>query len=133
MVDPYLSALGHEDVFAIGDCSSYTPPGTARPLPQTAQVAVQEAFYLAKSLPALWEGSRVEPFRYRAMGLAISAGQYKGFVSLLGLFRLQGFVGWMAWKFTYLKHLIGIRLSVRSLLEWLSDLTYDREATRHKF
>lgn len=133
MVDPYLSAMGYDQVYALGDCSSYTPPGDVHPLPQTAQVAVQEALYLARSLPAVFEGAPVEPFKYRALGSAISAGQYKGFVSLLGLFRLQGFAGWMAWKFTYLKHLIGIRLSARSLLEWLSDLTYDREATRHKF
>lgn len=91
-----------------------------------------EAHYVAKSLSALLEGDPVEPFTYRELGSAISAGQYKGFVSLLGLFRLQGFAGWMAWKFTYLNHLISIRLSVRSLLEWLFDLTYDRDATRHK-
>jgi len=133
VVNPYLSPMGYDDVFAIGDCTSYTPPGAVHPLPQTGQVAVQEARYIAKSLPALLEGDPVEPFKYRELGSAISAGHYKGFVSLLGLFRLQGFTGWMAWKFTYLKHLISIRLSVRSLLEWLFDLTYDREATRHKF
>ena len=133
VVNPYLSALGYDHVFAIGDCSSYTPPGAVHPLPQTGQTAVQEAFYIARSLPAMLDGAPVEPFRFRALGSAISAGPYKGFVSLLGLFRLQGFAGWIVWKFTYLKHLISIRLSFRSLMEWFSDLTFDREATRHKF
>ena len=29
--------------------------------------------------------------------------------------------------------MVGIRLSLRSPLEWLFDITYDREATRHKY
>jgi NADH dehydrogenase len=133
VVGPYLSALGYDNVFAIGDCSSYKPPGAVLPLPQTGQVAVQEAHYMAKSLSTMLEGKPAEPFRYRELGSAISTGQYHGLVNLLGFLQLQGFTGWMAWKFTYLKHLISIRLSLRSLLEWLFDLTYDREATRHKF
>ena len=133
VVGPYLNTLGYDNVFAIGDCSSYQPPGTVRPLPQTGQVAVQEAHYMAKSLSTLLEGKAVKPFRYRELGSAISTGQYHGLANLLGFLRLHGFTGWVAWKFTYLKHLISIRLSLRSLWEWLFDLTYDREATRHKF
>ena len=32
---------------------------------------------------------------------------------------------------TYLKHLLSIRLSFRSLLNWFLDITFDREASRH--
>ncbi len=133
VVGPYLNALGYENVFALGDCSSFRAPEAVRPLPQTGQVAVQEAHYMAKSLSTLLEGKPAAPFRYRELGSAISTGHYHGLVNLLGFLRLHGFIGWVAWKFTYLRHLITIRLSLRSLLEWLFDLTYDREATRHKF
>jgi NADH dehydrogenase len=133
VVDSYLTAQGLDHVFAIGDCSAYTPPRASHPLPSTGQVAVQEAHYLVKRLSALHTCKTIEPFRYREFGSALSAGRHQGLVNLTGLIPLSGLLGWMAWKFTYLKHLIGIRLSTRSILEWFFDITYDREATRHKF
>jgi len=66
------------------------------------------------------------------MGSALSAGRHRGFANFLGFLRLHGIVGWLFWKVTYLKHLTGIRLSLRSLLDWFLDITYDREASRHK-
>lgn len=128
-----LNARGFNDVYAIGDCSSYTPPEATQPLPQTGQVAVQQAHYLGRQLARLLAGKPMEPFQYRELGSAFSTGRYQGLANLLGLFRLRGLMGWVVWKITYLKHLVGIRLSVRSILDWFLDITYDREASRHKF
>ncbi len=133
VVERNLNAHGWNEVFALGDCSSYTHPGDEQPLPQTGQVAVQQAHYLSRELPRLLSGKPSEPFRYRELGSAFSTGRYQGLASLLGLFRLRGVLGWVVWKITYLKHLVGIRLSVRSILDWFLDITYNREASRHKF
>jgi len=132
LVDGYLQAKGMEDVFAAGDCAVYTPPGDSQPLPQTGQVAVQEANYLVRRIHATIQGKTGQVFRYRDFGSALSAGRHQGFASFLGFLRLRGIVGWLLWKVTYLKHLVGIRLSFRSLLDWFMDITYDREAARHK-
>jgi len=132
VVDNDLRARGVDDVFAAGDCAAYTPPGNPLPLPQTGQVAVQEAHYLVRRIRAMIQGEKCPAFRYRDMGSALSAGRHRGFANFLGFLRLHGIVGWLFWKVTYLKHLTGIRLSLRSLLDWFLDITYDREASRHK-
>jgi NADH dehydrogenase len=133
VVDEFLTAKGMEDVYAIGDCSVYTPNGASQPLPQTGQIAVQEAQYLSKLLSARFSGKSVNPFRYRPLGSAFSTGQHRGLADIMGILQLHGVLGWVVWKLAYLEHLINIRLSPRFLLDWLFDITYDREAARHKF
>ena len=132
VVDDHLNAEGFDRVFAAGDCSIFTPRGGSHPLPQTGQVAVQQARYLVDHIHARIRGKRVKPFQYRELGSALSTGRHQALANVLGLFRLHGTLGWITWKITYLKHLLGIRLSLRSLLDWFFDITYDREATRHK-
>jgi len=116
VVDEHLTAQGFDHVFAIGDCSVFTPPGALHPLPQTGQVAVQEAHYLVKRLCSLLVEKPIEPFQYRELGSALSAGRQQGLANLMGVLRLHGLLGWLAWKFTYLRHLIGIRLSNKDRL-----------------
>lgn len=43
------------DIYALGDCASYTLPGHEVPLPPTAQVAHQQARYLIETLPHVLE------------------------------------------------------------------------------
>jgi NADH dehydrogenase len=133
VVGKNLNAQGFPEVYAIGDCSFYALSEATQPLPQTGQVAVQQAHYLSRQLARLLSGKPMEPFSYRELGSAFSTGRYQGIANLLGLFRLRGLMGWVVWKITYLKHLVGIRLSVRSILDWFLDITYNREASRHKF
>lgn len=64
-------------VFALGDCAC----DVNVPLPQLAQVASQQAIYLAttlnaNSLDAVKDG-RVEPFKYKHLGYLASIGQGK--------------------------------------------------------
>ena len=130
-MDPFLRVEGLEDVYAVGDCSVHTPRGSEHPLPPTAQVAVQEASFLVREIRARILGKALRPFEYRDLGMSLSAGRHQAVASFAGVLRLQGVLGWLAWKATYLKHLLSIRLSFRSLLNWFLDITFDREASRH--
>jgi NADH dehydrogenase len=133
IVNEYLEAEGFSGVYAIGDCSILKIPGMDHPLPQTGQVAVQEAKYLVDHIYAKIKNKKIRPFRYRELGSAMSIGDHRAIANFLGIIRLGGLFGWIAWKLTYLKHLMGIKLGLRTALEWFFDITYDREASRHKF
>jgi NADH dehydrogenase len=74
VVDSSLQSLTDDRVYAIGDCASYTPGDTQRPLPATAQVAHQQALYLARALRERLEGRPPKSFRFRDKGSLVSLG-----------------------------------------------------------
>jgi NADH:ubiquinone reductase (H+-translocating) len=71
--DDHMRCEGLADVYALGDCALVRDPKTQRPLPATAQVAHQQATYLARlfSTPAR-DGHA--PFSYQPRGSLISLG-----------------------------------------------------------
>jgi len=71
-VEDDLACTGVADIFALGDCAAaLSDAGTA---PPTAQVAHQQAGYLARALPRRLQGKPVKPFRYKSRGTLISLG-----------------------------------------------------------
>lgn len=133
IVNEFLEAEDYPGTYALGDCASFTPVGTDAPLPQTGQVAVQEAKCVVKNIVADVKGEKMCAFRYRELGSSFSIGEYTALANILGILRVGGFFGWFIWKLTYLKHLWGIKRGPGGALEWFFDITYDREASRHKF
>lgn len=84
-------------VFALGDCSSFTAPGG--PLPSTAQVARQQAIFLASSLSNhIRKGKPLSAFKYNDMGNLVVLGDYAAYGSMgqHGFFRGALFKGWLA-------------------------------------
>ncbi|MBB5357102.1 NADH dehydrogenase [Rhodanobacter sp. ANJX3] len=72
--DDHLRCQGVNDIYALGDCALTLDPSTQRPLPATAQVAHQQADYLAKQLAAPPAKIASRPFVYRPMGSLVSLG-----------------------------------------------------------
>jgi len=83
VVSSTLQALDDENIFVLGDCASLTPAGAQRPLPPTAQVATQQAEYLARHLPE-WvrHNKRLPPFEFRDFGSLVSLSDYDAFGTL---------------------------------------------------
>ncbi|MEE8403505.1 MAG: NAD(P)/FAD-dependent oxidoreductase, partial [Candidatus Hydrothermarchaeaceae archaeon] len=133
IVDEFLEVGGAEGVFALGDCSLQKLHGFEHPLPQTGQVAVQQAKFLVAHLSRKIDNAERIPFSFRELGSAVSIGKYSAIGNIFGVFQLSGLVGWIFWKFLYFKHLMGIKRSLRGTLDWFHDVSYDREASRHKF
>jgi NADH dehydrogenase len=89
MVTPYLESVDHPNVFVIGDASLIMEPD-GRPVPTTAQLAVQQAVTLANVLEArLRGGIRPQPFRPRPVAVAASVGPHYA-VARVGPVRLKG-------------------------------------------
>lgn len=133
IVDEYLEVSCADGVFALGDCSLQKLPGFERPLPQTGQVAVQQAKFLVAHLSRKIDNKERIPFKFHELGSAVSIGRYSALGNLFGALQLSGFLGWIFWKFLYFRHLMGIKRSLRGTLDWFYDISYDREASRHKF
>jgi NADH dehydrogenase len=101
-VRPTLQALGDDTIFAVGDCSTLTLAGNERPLAPTAQVATQQAQFLAKHLPDWLGGSPLPTFAFRDLGALVSLSDYNAFGTLgqFGFFR----GGFIKGRFAQLSH-----------------------------
>jgi NADH dehydrogenase len=131
-VRPTLQLEKYEQVFALGDNTYFLNEETQKPLPQTAQVAVQQARYVADNLVALIEGKQPQPFKFIDFGTTISLGKKQGIANLLGAVRFRGFGAWFSWKAVYLRHLLIIESPWRAVWDWFIDLVYNRELSRYK-
>ncbi|MDO8445739.1 MAG: NAD(P)/FAD-dependent oxidoreductase [Deltaproteobacteria bacterium] len=133
VVNENLEVPAFSKVYAVGDCAHFQAEGHDHPLPQTGQVAVQQAACLVENIYRDINGRPKKAFRYRELGSMVSLGERTAVSNIFGYIGLSGFMGWLTWKLVYLKHLMGIQRKPRVILEWFFDITYDREASRHKF
>ncbi|WP_398573950.1 NAD(P)/FAD-dependent oxidoreductase [Staphylococcus equorum] len=73
-----LTIEGYDDVFAIGDVSAFIPVGEERPLPTTAQIAMQQGEQTAKNIINILEGQPTQEFEYVDRGTVCSLGSNDG-------------------------------------------------------
>lgn len=72
-----LQSTKYPNIFALGDAATFTPAGETRPLPASAQVAHQQASFLAKALPRFIQdnSSDLGEFKYQHSGTLVSIGK----------------------------------------------------------
>ncbi|PTK23513.1 NAD(P)/FAD-dependent oxidoreductase, partial [Staphylococcus saprophyticus] len=73
-----LTIEGYDDIFVIGDCSAFIPAGEERPLPTTAQIAMQQGEHTAKNVKNILEGQPTNEFEYVDRGTVCSLGAHDG-------------------------------------------------------
>ncbi|PTE69155.1 FAD-dependent oxidoreductase [Staphylococcus devriesei] len=73
-----LTIEGHDDIFVIGDVSAFIPAGEERPLPTTAQIAMQQGEHVAKNIKNILNGQAAEEFEYVDRGTVCSLGSHDG-------------------------------------------------------
>ncbi|WP_053032872.1 NAD(P)/FAD-dependent oxidoreductase [Staphylococcus haemolyticus] len=73
-----LTIEGHDDIFVIGDVSAFMPAGEERPLPTTAQIAMQQGEHVAKSIKNILNGQAATDFEYVDRGTVCSLGAHDG-------------------------------------------------------
>jgi NADH dehydrogenase len=127
IVTPCLQTLEDRDIFAIGDCSSYVCPSSGAAVPPRAQVAHQQAMYLAEILSSD-RGSEPPPFRYRDYGSLVSLGPVAAVGSLLCSnpereMLVGGIAARVLYGLMYQKHVMALhgflRMAAQSLAHWL--------------
>lgn len=75
VVDEYLESLSHDFVYVVGDCSLVASPSTGRPLPPSAQLALQQAGPVAANVAADLGHGRRRTFEPTPTGDVISLGR----------------------------------------------------------
>lgn len=123
-VDRSCSVIGAKDIYAIGDVALMQEEDYPRGHPQVAQVAIQQAKFLAKSWKNGFHFNR--EFAYKDRGSMATIGRNKAVVDLPG-FHMKGWPAWIIWLVVHLFALIGTRNKVVVMLNWLWNyLTYDQ-------
>lgn len=121
VVRPTLQTSLDERIFAIGDCSSYVPPGSDRPVPPRAQAAHQMASAAFANLDRLAKGKALRPFAYKDHGSLVSLSRFSTVGSLMGnliggRMAIEGRLARFVYKSLYRMHLIAVH-------GWLKGLT----------
>ena len=111
VVDETLRVSRDPDIFAMGDCACYLPPGSDRPVPPRAQAAYQQALLLAKSLSDRLQGKPPRKFVYKDYGSLISlsyssVGTLMG--NLLGSVMIEGWFARVTYLSLYKKHQLAL-------------------------
>lgn len=95
-----------DDVFVIGDCAVVDSQPS---LPKTAQVASQEAAYLAKGLNR--NNLDAKPFRFRNLGTMTYLGGWRA-IHQSSADHLTGWAAWVLWRTAYLTRSMSLKNKV---------------------
>ncbi len=101
------------NVFSVGDVSYIKE----NPLPDLAQVAVQEGVHAAKNIIRIHKKKNPLPFRYNNKGFLISLGQGYGAGVIKG-FVFKGRFAWFVWRTVYLVKFVGVKSKFRMACEY---------------
>ncbi|MEQ6291402.1 NAD(P)/FAD-dependent oxidoreductase [Vogesella sp. GCM10023246] len=83
-VDERLRCAGQDAIYALGDCAA-CDGGNGRPLPATAQVAHQQAQWLAAELAQRLREQQAAPFVFKPQGMMVSLGKHTAVGSLAAI------------------------------------------------
>jgi NADH dehydrogenase len=129
VVDPTLELPPYPGVFVLGDGAHLRDPGTGRPLPPTAQVAVQQARTAAGNILRDLRGQPKLPFRYRHRSDLVSLGAGDAVGEIAGL-RFTGWPAWLLWRSVFLAKLSGWKNRIRVAVDWIMQPIFGRDLTQ---
>ncbi len=127
VVQQNLLSKSDSSIFALGDCATFVPAGSDRPLPPTVQVANQQALHLIHHLPAwLQEGKPVPSFRFRDLGALVALSDYNAFGTLgrFGFLKarfIKGQFARLSHALLYRRHQFALYGIAQAALLWVAE------------
>lgn len=118
------------DVYSIGDCTvvdSGVREGAGERYPATAQVASQQAAYLAKRLNR--GADDVAPFRFRNWGVMTYLGGWRA-IHQSSADELTGRAAWFLWRTAYLTKSMTVRNKIMVPVYWFMSWLFGRDISR---
>ncbi|KAM0334128.1 hypothetical protein ACHAQA_001148 [Verticillium albo-atrum] len=116
------------DVFAMGDCAVMDG---SDPLPATAQVAAQQAAYLARALNRHGDDvAAARPFRYRNLGTMAYLGSWRAIHQSSSFDGLRGRLAWVLWRGAYLTMSMSVRNKIMVPVHWFMTWVFGRDISR---
>ncbi|XP_051139739.1 alternative NAD(P)H-ubiquinone oxidoreductase C1, chloroplastic/mitochondrial [Andrographis paniculata] len=119
--DETLRVKGHPRVFAVGD-SAAVRDKSGKLLPDSAQVAFQQADFAGWNLWAAINNRPLLPFRFQNLGEMMTLGRYDGAISpsFIDGLTLEGQIGHSARKLAYLIRLPTDEHRIKVGISWLT-------------
>lgn len=117
IVNKDLSIKMYPNVFVIGDAAYYEDIDN-RPLPGIAQVAIQQAIFVANILKKEIPANQRPVFKYKNKGIMATIGKAKA-VAVLKNTKFKGFFAWLLWCFIHILFLIDTRNRFKVMIEWI--------------
>ncbi len=114
-------------MFVVGDLAYLEANG--EPLPQMAQVALQQGSTAADSVARICAGKEPTTFTYRDLGVLAVVGRNAAVASVWGR-SFTGLFAWVLWLTIHLAWLIGFRNRVLVLVNWGWNYLFYRWAVR---
>ena len=94
LVQSDFTVPGHREIYIIGDLAAYTHLDGS-PLRGTADVAIAEGRYVARSIRRLVQGKDPSTFKFRDRGTLGVIGRSAAVVDLFGKIPIQGRLAWL--------------------------------------
>lgn len=126
-ITDHLNLRGRPEVFVVGDLALLEEDG--EPLPQVAQVAIQQGRHAATNILRTARGASLQPFRYKDLGMLAVIGRNAA-VAHVGGRAFRGFVAWWLWLGIHVTWLIGFRNRALVLVNWAWNYISFRKAVR---
>lgn len=111
------------NVFALGDVSTLPSP-----LPATAQVAAQQANWLAAHLNS--DTLSTQTFSYNNLGVMTYLGNWKAIMQTDGHNGIRGWMAWVIWRGAYLTKTFGWRNKILIPIYWCVNWIFGRDISR---
>ena len=125
IIDEYCKLKAFDNIYAIGDIAYMQTADYPNAHPQVAQVAIQMATYIAKSLEQEIKGKKTDTFQYNDKGSLATIGRSAA-VAELSKLKFGGRVAWWLWLLIHVLTIVGVKNKVLVMLDWAwSYVTYD--------
>jgi len=128
LVDTEIRAIGHPDVFALGDAAAVPDPDGGI-CPGTAQHAVRQAKVCAQNVAAALGVGEPTTFRYRNRGLAVTLGRNQGAAQVFR-FTFTGLIAWLMGRSYHLFMTPGLGRKVRVVADWTTSMLFPRDLSQ---
>ncbi|WP_051534413.1 NAD(P)/FAD-dependent oxidoreductase [Deefgea rivuli] len=122
-----LQTLSDKNIYALGDCAACSPNDDGVLLPATAQVAHQQAEWLADALQRQLSGSSVQAFVFKPQGMMVSLGKHTAVGSLAAIvgpqrnYYVEGRGAKLIYASLYRMHQAAVHGWILTGLLWIGD------------
>ena len=109
--------INSDNIYAIGDIAYMETPKYPKGHPQVANVAINQALYLAKNFKRTIQGRTLKEYEYKDLGSMATIGRHKAVVDF-PFIRIKGYFAWLVWMFLHLMLILSVRNKLIIFIDW---------------
>jgi NADH dehydrogenase len=121
LVNNHLQVTPHKEVFAIGDTMYCIEGGTSRPIPATAQGAMEQGRIVGKNILRHIQKKDLLVYAFRWPIFVVTIGGKNALSEIFNI-RLRGVAGWLLHEVAFLHYFMGLFPFSRAFSLWISNM-----------